>query len=359
MKINLGKVFLGLVPVAILATAAFVTACGSPEPETIRETVIETVIVEIEKPVTETVVVEKAVTVKETVVVIATAMPAMEAPVEQSGTLRVAVASITPPVFRPSLLKWPVNLDKVAWGVADPLTYHPHTAPVLGDTVPEALAVSWEAASDGTSVTFQLRQGVQFHDGWGELTADDVVYTFDDALFAEGTIAKIAESRIWMDKWVKEDDYTVTMTTVDGEFIPPQWDRSLSNNSSLGGIWSKKVFDDLGPDGAAETPIGTGPFTVNKWVANDEVILDAQESHYRAVASIERVIIREIPEEATRLAAFRAGEVDISPVSLRFLASILGETGAHAIETTPSSRTTVWYTGNHWIDHGPSDRRAG
>ena len=78
MKINLGKVFLGLVPVAILATAAFVTACGSPEPETIRETVI----VEIEKPVTETVVVEKAVTVKETVVVVATAMPAMEAPVE-------------------------------------------------------------------------------------------------------------------------------------------------------------------------------------------------------------------------------------------------------------------------------------
>ena len=165
--------------------------------------------------------------------------------------------------------------------------------------------------------------------------------------FAEGTLAKIAEAKEWMDRWVKDDDYTVTMTTREGEFIPSQWDRSLSNNSSMGGIWSKKVFDDLGPDGAAETPIGTGPFTVNKWVANDEVILDAQESHYRVVASIERVIIREIPEEATRLAAFRAGEVDISPVSLRFLASILGETGAHAIETTPSSRTTVWYTGNH------------
>ena len=167
--------------------------------------------------------------------------------------------------------------------------------------------------------------------------------------FAEGTLAKIAEAKEWMDRWVKDDDYTVTMTTREGEFIPSQWDRSLSNNSSMGGIWSKKVFDDLGPDGAAETPIGTGPFTVNKWVANDEVILDAQESHYRVVASIERVIIREIPEEATRLAAFRAGEVDISPVSLRFLASILGETGAHAIETTPSSRTTVWYTGNHWV----------
>jgi ABC-type transport system substrate-binding protein len=370
------------------ALGALAVACGGGDPEVVTEIqtvvvekqvtqvekVIETVVVDrevtrtekvietvvVEKivegqtvKVVETVVVERPVTrtekVVQTVVVVATAMPAMEVPAEQKGTLRVAVASITPPVFRPSLLKWPVNLDKVAWGVADPLTYHPHTAPVLGDTVPEALAVSWEAASDGTSVTFQLRQGVQFHDGWGELTADDVVYTLDDALFAEGTIAKIAESRIWMDKWVKEDDYTVTMTTVDGEFIPPQWDRSLSNNSSLGGIWSKKVFDDLGPDGAAETPIGTGPFTVNKWVANEEVILDAQESHYRATPSVEQVVIREIPEEATRLAAFRSGEVDITPVSLRFLGSILGETGAHAVETNSSARVTVWYAGNHWI----------
>ena len=288
------------------ALAVIAVACGGGDPEVVTE--IQTVVVEkqvtqVEK-VIETVVVEKQVEGKtvteiQTVVVVATAMPAMEMPAEQSGTLRVGVASITPPVFRPNLLKWPVNLDKVAWGVADPITYHPHTAPVLGDTVPEALAVSWEAASDGTSVTFQLRQGVQFHDGWGELTADDVVYTLDDALFSEGTVAKIAESRIWMDKWVKEDDYAVTMTTVDGEFIPPQWDRGLSNNSSLGGIWSKKVFDDLGPDGAAETPVGTGPFSVNKWVANEEVILDAQESHYRATPSVERVVIREIPEEAT------------------------------------------------------------
>ena len=370
------------------ALGALAVACGGGDPEVVTEIqtvvvekqvtqvekVIETVVVDrevtrtekvietvvVEKivegqtvKVVETVVVERPVTrtekVVQTVVVVATAMPAMEAPVEQSGTLRVAVGSITPPVFRPSLLKWPVNLDKLAWGVADPLTYHPHLAPVLGDTVAEALAESWEAASDGTSVTFKLRKGVQFHDGWGELTADDVVYTFDDALFAEGTLAKVAELRQWMDKWVKEDEYTVTMTTVEGEFIPPQWDRALSNNSSMGGIWSKKVFDDLGPDGAAETPVGTGPFTVNKWVANDEVILDAQESHYRAVASIERVIIREIPEEATRLAAFRSGEVDISPVSLRFLGSVLGETGAHAVETNTASRTSVWYAGNHWI----------
>ena len=319
------------------------------------EKVVETVIVEKRvagEKVVETVIVEKIVAgekVIETVVVerivVATAAPVVA---KQSGTLRVGVSSITPGVFRPSLLKWPVNLDKVAWGVADPITYHPHVAPILGEVTTEALAESWVVDPDGNSVTFKLRKGVEFHDGWGELTADDVVYTFDDALFSEGTLAKIAESRTWMDRWVKVDKYTVTMTTREGEQIPPLWGRTLSNQGQIGGIWSKKVFDDLGPDKAAETPVGTGPFSVEKWIANEEVILNAQERHYRETPKIKKVIIREIPEEATRLAAFRAGEIDITPVSLRFVGSLLGETGGHAVETNAPSRIVVWYGGNFW-----------
>ena len=136
------------------ALGAIAVACGGGDPEVVTEIqtvvvekqvtqvekVIETVVVDrevtrtekvietvvVEKivegqtvKVVETVVVERPVTrtekVVQTVVVVATAMPAMEKPAEQSGTLRVAVGSITPPVFRPSLLKWPVNLDKLAW----------------------------------------------------------------------------------------------------------------------------------------------------------------------------------------------------------------------------------------------------
>jgi ABC-type transport system substrate-binding protein len=343
---------------ALIAIAAL--ACGETETVVVKETVVVEkeveVQVEVEKQVTveveKVVEVEKEVTVEVEVMVekeevAPTAMPEparQELPETESpaGTLVMIPEGVAPGV---GINRSQAPESLMYWGVSEQL-FRPNDD---GTLVGPWLAESWEITPDGSQATVKIRSGVQFHDGWGELTADDVVYTLDDALFSEGTVAKIAESRIWMDKWVKEDDYTVTMTTVDGEFIPPQWDRSLSNNSSLGGIWSKKVFDDLGPDGAAETPIGTGPFTVNKWVANEEVILDAQESHYRATPSVEQVVIREIPEEATRLAAFRAGEVDISPVSLRFLGSILGETGAHAVETNSSARVTVWYAGNHWI----------
>lgn len=348
-------VFVGLTAAVVTALAA----CGSdPEPiiQTVvvtqpGERVVETVVVtQPGERVVETVVVTQPGERIVEKVVVERIVEATAAPVKQSGTLRAGVSSITPGVFRPSLLLWPVNLDKVAWGVADPITYHPNQAPGLGDTTPEALAVSWTVESAGESVTFKLRQGVQFHDGWGELTADDVVYTFDDALFADGTLAKIAEESVWMDRWVKIDDYTVMVTTKPGEKLVPLWSRILSNNSQIGGIWSKKVFDDLGPDEAARTPVGTGPFMVEKWTANEQVILKAQESHFRQTPSIEGVNIREIPEEATRIAAFRAGEVDIIPVSLRFLPSVLGSTGAHAVETNAPTRQVIWFTGNHWVD---------
>jgi len=336
---------------AIIAIAAI--ACGS---ETV---VVETVIVEKEVEVkgdtiVETVVVEKEVEVQvkgDTVVerMVVEKIVEVDAPIKQSGTLRVGVSSITPGVFRPSLLKWPINLDKVAWGIADPVTYHGLAAPSIGETTPEALAESWSVDSSGESVTFKIRQGVQFHDGWGELTADDIVYTFDDAFFADGSVAKIAETSVWMDKWEKIDDYTVKMTTKSGEKLIPLWSRSLSNLGQIGGIWSKKVFDDLGPDGAAETPVGTGPFMVESWAANERVILKAQESHFRKTPMIEGVDIREIPEEATRNAAFISGEIDIIPISLRFLPSVLGSSGGHAVENNAPSRVVVWYTGNHWV----------
>jgi len=65
------------------------------------------------------------------------------------------------------------------------------------------------------------------------------------------------------------------------------------------------------------------------------------------------VAIREIPEEATRLAAFKAGELDIAPVSLRFLKKTLDETGARAQQTGPPTRVVVWFGGNYWEKKDP------
>ncbi|MSQ35511.1 MAG: ABC transporter substrate-binding protein [Dehalococcoidia bacterium] len=348
--------------------ALLIIGCGESEvaatPVVIRETVVvpgtpqiieRTVVVAgPAQIVKETVVVKETSVVQQTVVVVHTATPTTApvttptaAPLVQAGTLRVAVGTVPPPVFLPSKLLWPTNLDKVAWGVVEPLTYHGISAPNLGEVSARSLAESWTVAADGTSVTFKIRKGVLFHEGWGELTAKDVAYTFDEA-FKQGSLAKIAEEGTWMSKWVVVDDNTITMTSKPGEKLPPLWARILSNNSQIGGIWSKAVFDKLGADKASQTPIGTGPFRVQRWVANDQVLLEAQTFHYRETPKVKLVLIREIPEEATRLAAFIAGEVDISPVSLRFLKRTLDQTGAHSQETNTATKVVVYFGGNYW-----------
>ena len=65
--------------------------------------------------------------------------------------------------------------------VFDRLIESETTSPGQSALVP-GLAEKWEVSGDGKTYTFHLRQGVKFHDG-AELTADDVVYTFDRMSF--------------------------------------------------------------------------------------------------------------------------------------------------------------------------------
>ena len=53
--------------------------------------------------------------------------------------------------------------------------------PVTGAFVPE-LATEWEFLDSGLTYRFQLQEGVQFHGGWGELKAQDVVHTHDQLI---------------------------------------------------------------------------------------------------------------------------------------------------------------------------------
>src|SRR5690606_11786958 len=55
------------------------------------------------------------------------------------------------------------------------------------------LAEDWSVSPTGDTVTLSLRRGVEFHDGWGELTADDVAYTFE-RMMARSSIAGMAST---------------------------------------------------------------------------------------------------------------------------------------------------------------------
>ena len=134
--------------------------------------------------------------------------------------------------------------------------------PTTSEYVPE-LAHKWEASDDLSEWTFWLREGIEFHNGWGELTADDFLHTAQ-ALTRPDT--RLGTWRYFVggrnednsplagpDKYfTKIDDHTFKITfhgrdgnpitTFDAEFV-------MSNASSEMGPWSKNFWESVGGDG--------------------------------------------------------------------------------------------------------------
>ena len=99
----------------------------------------------------------------------APAQPAPEA-MEQSDTLTVVLKATGAPVFRNGKLPWPSSTFLFGYGIAERLgtvddDYKP-TQPML--------STGWEMADDQSEVIVNLRDDVEFHQGWGMMTADDV-----------------------------------------------------------------------------------------------------------------------------------------------------------------------------------------
>lgn len=178
-----------------------------------------------------------------------------------------------------------------------------------GTEITGDLAESWDVSDDGLIWTFNLHQGVLWHDG-EELTAEDVVYTFETIQSAEADIAPF-RPRFLQDgepiQFEAVDDYTVvaTLSAPNASFFT---DISVP-------IVPKHILEnqDLREGPFNREPIGTGPFKVVEWNTAESIVLEANEDYFRGAPCIDRLIFRIIPDEQTQVAALQTGEVDFLP----------------------------------------------
>jgi peptide/nickel transport system substrate-binding protein len=164
-----------------------------------------------------------------------------------------------------------------------------------------ALATSWELL-DPTTMRFHLRQGVKFHDG-ADFTADDVVFTINrvmDPQTAYGTMSRIGQ----VASITQVDPYTVDIKT---KTVFATLLRGLSDIV----IEPRHYYDKVGPDVPATHPIGTGPFMLQEWVPGDHYTLTANKSYWGGAPQFDTLVIRTIPDGATRVASLAAGESHI------------------------------------------------
>lgn len=189
-----------------------------------------------------------------------------------------------------------------------------YSEPETGRLLP-GLATRWEMSPDAKTWTFWLRQGVQFHENWGELTADDVLYTFERIFDPKSHSGPGRQFRAIVDKIEAPERYKVNFRLKTPLVDMPI--AFLANNMQQP-IVCKKYIETVGDEKADSHPIGTGPFTIVEHKRGLHVKLKAIENvkeHWRITPQFNNINFLIVPEESTRVAMMRAGEIDLAPIS--------------------------------------------
>jgi peptide/nickel transport system substrate-binding protein len=166
------------------------------------------------------------------------------------------------------------------------------------------LASSWEIAKGGLEITFKLRRGVLWHDGW-PFTAHDVYFGLK-TITDPATPTAYAEDFRQVTKAEVLDDYTFRVT-YEKPFAP-----SLTSWSNLVVLPRHLLAGkDIAKSELGRKPIGTGPYRFREWISRDRVVLEANPDYFLGRPYVDRYIVRVIPDLATMFLELKAGGVDL------------------------------------------------
>lgn len=166
------------------------------------------------------------------------------------------------------------------------------------------LAESWTVSDDGLVWTFKLREGVKFHGNYGEVTAEDVVYSLERV--KDPNRSSYASDYTDFEKIESLDPKTVQITLAK----PLPAFLGLVANYRSGNIVSKKAAEERGDDFKIN-PIGSGPFSVEKIVTQQAAFFDAFPDYFRGTPKIDKIQVDFIENGSSRELAFKTGELDI------------------------------------------------
>ena len=267
------------------------------------------------------------------VLLLTVVQPAGSGPAPQgpAGTVTIAMSSLHEETFLP----WNGGGPRKYY--LDPIyEYLVYLDPETRQPTP-GLATRWEMSKDGKTWTFWLRPGVQFHEGYGELTAEDVKYSLERLIDPKSIVGPSSTMRRLIGKAEAPEKYkvVVTLNIPDIEF-----DRGYMSNGLCLQIVSKKHLEAKGNEAANARPIGTGPFPLaehKKGVSIKLKVIDGVEKHWRVKPDFENITFLVVPEEATRVAMLKTGEVDLAPINY------------DSTETIKTSGLNVFSVKNNWV----------
>ncbi|HET7875404.1 MAG TPA: ABC transporter substrate-binding protein, partial [Methylomirabilota bacterium] len=247
------------------------------------------------------------------------------------GELRWAVhISIAPTWFDPGEHPGIITPMMTFYALHDALV-----KPMPGKAVAPSLAESWSVSKDGLVYEFVLRRGVKFHNG-DPMTAEDVKFSFERY---KGAAAKLLRERVAAVEIADPHRVRIRLKAPWPDFM------AFFGTPATGAAWvlPKAYLERVGDEGFKKAPVGAGPYKLVSHAPGVELAFEAHEGFWRKTPAVKRFTWRIIPDESTRLAMLKRGEVDIAY-------SIRGAL-AEELKRTPGLRLAPSLTSaTFWVD---------
>lgn len=287
---------------ALLATLALLTACGSAPPTAAEPTAAPAAATEAPAAATEA----------------ATEAPAAAATAAPAPADDAAGSTLVIGITEDSTSLDPARAYETVPGIVHKATYQTLvTFPDdgVGEILP-MLAESWEISEDGLTYTFTMRDDATFADG-SPVTAEDAAFSINRTKNVKGNPSFLAANFASAEA---TDATTLVLTLAEPD--PATLAKLIYNAFSV--VSKAQVTANGGSDAAdadttdkAEewlnsTSAGSGPYLLEKWDRGVETVLRRNPDYWGEAPAVERVIIRNLPEAAAQKTALEAGDIDIA-----------------------------------------------
>lgn len=178
------------------------------------------------------------------------------------------------------------------------------------------LARSWEFDADDCTYTFHLEENVKWHDGEA-FTAEDVKFTIEAIMDPENgsenapNYEDVEEIRVI-------DDHTISfkLEAPNVAFLDYMTMAVLPKHLLEG--------EDMQESDFFRNPVGTGPYKLENWDVGQAITLVRNESYYKGMPNIERIIFKIVPDDTAKAMQMKSGELDLALLTPRDAQSFAG-----------------------------------
>jgi peptide/nickel transport system substrate-binding protein len=167
-----------------------------------------------------------------------------------------------------------------------------------------------EQSEDGLEIRFKLREGVMWHNGYGELTTEDVKFSYERFIDPD-LAADYADDWATLDYVEIIDDYNGIIHLT--EPYAPLWSSTMPVTS--GNIISKKYVEEVGLEGFATNIIGTGPYLFDEWRPQEMVVLKKNPDYWGEEPYFDEIQLIPIEDDKAAEVALEAGDIDFGLIS--------------------------------------------